>query len=353
MTRGRGDLGIGVFLLGLAAAFLAIWALNWAAVSFLLALLKGNLFAVGSIVLVVLAIAYFKCAPRAWRLAPANRVLGGERAGWTHRDELSADAIRLLGWMKREVEPAFLMIDSAPSGFSKVGGQPDLPENFNWPTSAAGPLQFLMQVAFEDLPWGRAKRSSWMPESGRLWVFCRHDTFERRDAIRLFYSSSDVVLKRPTAPDGVLSFREMHVGFHRFRAAPSEDWLGPKAQPLRAASADEQLQEEAGGYVFPQFGGVAHYVGGYPQELQPSWLPMDAELSLRNDAPWSISWSEADEVDEDAEQAASDWRMLLQIDSDHRMKWSWGDGGQLYVLIRREDAQCLDFSKTVTICQFT
>ena len=79
---------------------------------------------------------------------------------------------------------------------------------------------------------------------------------------------------------------------------------------------------------------------------------MEAERSLRDaESPWRVNLDGGEDFSPEEFEAARDWRMLLQVDADRRMKWGWGDG-QVYVLIRREDAKRLDFSKTISICQF-
>ena len=129
---------------------------------------------------------------------------------------------------------------------------------------------------------------------------------------------------------------------------------GPRAGALDLSVGDEDLQEEAGGYVRPMFGTLEHYVGGYPQEIQGARLPIEAELSDRDEQQiWPTHHQYGAEVDMEVEAASKDWRLLLQIDSDGRLGWDWVSGGRLYVLVRRDDAKRRDFSRTVTIVQFT
>lgn len=279
---------------------------------------------------------------------------GGEKADWTPNDELGAEAIKLRAWMKRLAEPAFLMIDAETPGFSKLGGIPDLPSGFDWPRSADGPLQFLLQLDFEEMRYGRAKPSQWLPTRGRLLAFFVPGGADQKRGVQLIFADPDQRFHPTYAPEGVKIYPETPVGFHRFKAAPSAEWLGPEAWAMQMASGDEDLQEEAGGYVRPMFGTIQHYVGGYPQEIQWARLPIEAELSDRDvDQLWPVHQPYGEEVDADVEAASKDWRMLLQIDSDCHLGWDWVSGGQLYVLIRREDAKRRDFSRTVTICQFT
>lgn len=50
---------------------------------------------------------------------------------------------------------------------------------------------------------------------------------------------------------------------------------------------------------------------------------------------------------------ASEWRLLLQIDSDDNAGMMWGDVGRLYVWIRRDDLKRRDFSRAWVVLQCT
>ncbi len=51
------------------------------------------------------------------------------------------------------------------------------------------------------------------------------------------------------------------------------------------------------------------------------------------------------------EPGADDWTLLFQIDSDDNAQMMWGDGGMLYVWIRRQDLAARNFEKNWTILQ--
>jgi uncharacterized protein YwqG len=54
---------------------------------------------------------------------------------------------------------------------------------------------------------------------------------------------------------------------------------------------------------------------------------------------------------EELEPAAHDGTLLLQFDSDDNAKMMWGDGGMLYVWVRRQDLAARNFEKAWTILQ--
>lgn len=47
----------------------------------------------------------------------------------------------------------------------------------------------------------------------------------------------------------------------------------------------------------------------------------------------------------------SEWRLLLQLDSDDASDMMWGDSGILYFWIREADARAGDFSNVWVILQ--
>jgi uncharacterized protein YwqG len=66
--------------------------------------------------------------------------------------------------------------DQIPTGCSKMGGNPDMPEEMEWPTSNGSPLDFLMQVNLSEL--NMYSRPKPLPEAGMLYFF--YDTSEQR-----------------------------------------------------------------------------------------------------------------------------------------------------------------------------
>jgi uncharacterized protein YwqG len=49
--------------------------------------------------------------------------------------------------------------------------------------------------------------------------------------------------------------------------------------------------------------------------------------------------------------STTDWRLLLQIDTDNEAGMMWGDTGMLYFWIREQDARAGDFSKVWMVSQ--
>jgi uncharacterized protein YwqG len=51
------------------------------------------------------------------------------------------------------------------------------------------------------------------------------------------------------------------------------------------------------------------------------------------------------------EPGATDWRLLLQLDSDDRVGWMWGDVGRVYFWAIQQDIAACDFDKSWAILQ--
>lgn len=88
-----------------------------------------------------------------------------------------ADVERVTDRLRALVRPAWLLVPHdgpVRTGGSRIGGRPDLPHGWDWPTGGrdgAGPaaLAFLAQIDLADVPC--AADAGWLPPHGRLWFF--------------------------------------------------------------------------------------------------------------------------------------------------------------------------------------
>jgi uncharacterized protein YwqG len=78
-------------------------------------------------------------------------------------------------------------------------------------------------------------------------------------------------------------------------------------------------------------------VGGWPVVIQ---RPLGADCARA--AAGRPADGHADghngHTEEVAGAAGREWRLLLQLDSDDRLGWFWGDTGRVYFSIRQRDA---------------
>jgi hypothetical protein len=292
---------------------------------------------IGVIILIGLMVVLFKPRPDA---PPAKEPKTAKPATLGSK---SGDAERILARRKAMAAPTLLMTPATSEGFSKLGGDPELPSGVNWPLGPEGPLGFLAQV---DLTATRhAGGPDWLPSEGAIYVFY-DDRFGMRDQIRIVFSAIEAgpPIKPPANQRRGWRRPERRVGFSLHTSVPSLDWLGEDVRKIDLSDGDLDGLSNLPGVELGD--GPHHRLGGYPMEIQEEQLPVYAECEAR-----SLEYRANALTPPDIEQAAADWRLLIQIDSDSALKMNWGDGGQFYVLIREQDARAGDFSQTVTLSQ--
>ncbi|MCK4873987.1 MAG: DUF1963 domain-containing protein [Phycisphaerales bacterium] len=97
-------------------------------------------------------------------------------------------------------------------------------------------------------------------------------------------------------------------------------------------------------------GSPRHQIGGYPAPIQSPCMDMECQLASHGlycgDA---TGYQDARAVG--LGSGASDWRLLLQMDSDDDLDAMWGDEGMVYFWVRAEDASKGDFDNAWLILQ--
>jgi hypothetical protein len=259
--------------------------------------------------------------------------------------EATSAAADVAAQMEAMAQPTLLLIPTGTPGFSKLGGEPELPAGTSWPMGGEGPLPLLSQLELGDV---RASGGpAWLPESGRLYAFLDEGRIGCADQVRIIYSAGGTG-PMAAAPAGARkpSFPERRVAFKRFISAPSLEWLGVDARRLRGA--DRAVWQGLARLVdAPDPDVLQSRVGGYPDEIQDGRMPFECEHLARDLPP--PGWGAP--VEPGIARASRSWRLLMQIDSEPALKMNWGDGGRLYVFIREEHARAAEFSRTVTLFQ--
>jgi hypothetical protein len=83
--------------------------------------------------------------------------------------ERSGEASRLRGRMRRLARPSLLLVPATSPGFSKLGGDPDLPDDTAWPAIRGRPCAFLAQI--ELAAFQQNAPLDWLPAAGLLYAF--------------------------------------------------------------------------------------------------------------------------------------------------------------------------------------
>lgn len=243
---------------------------------------------------------------------------------------------------------------AAAVGSSKLAGAPDLPAGFTWPTHHGTPLDFIAQIALAETP-AEVRRSLGLPDAGLLAFFYAAreqpwgiDATERGSACIAYFPSSSV-LSRATLPE------ELDGTFDEIALRLVSDVILP---PLSgdAATAGLDLDEDEPGLpelvteladlslppkALEQYAGAfaayesvhdgfAHVFGGYAMPIQGAMEPICASI--------------------EPQSSASDWRLVLQLDSGADVG-EWGDDGRLYFWARASDLRTCDFTRAWCILQ--
>lgn len=297
-----------------------------------------DLAAYGFIALAVLVVAAF---PKPFRRS-LRRWFRDEPQSWASV-KTTVDMGALSARLKRLRRPTLLLVPAIEPGFSKLGGDPELPEDVVWPATPTRPRTFLCQLDLAAV----ATQSSieWLPREGRLYAFYDSDAHGLADVVCVLYCLTDPGPAAPLPKGAEQRFPERRVTFAPLTSVPSLDWLS--LDPSTMMLDDDALRRLEAIGTAPPTDEVQHRIGGYPNEIQPDRMWLSCEHLARGlpDANGS------DEISPAIERAAKTWRLLLQIDSEPALKMNFGDGGRLYVFVRERDARGGDFSKTVSLWQ--
>lgn len=232
---------------------------------------------------------------------------------------------------------------TAPRGRSRLGGSPDLPADFVWPTWFDRPLAFVAQIDLAEL--ASAGRSAELPEAGLLLVFTELAAQltglmpDHTGSCRVVYVPPDTELVEDErhSPEfrgvAVELTRELQLpSAYCFAAEPLE--LEPDEmdawEELRLRLAKVQgVELEDDGY-----GRIAlHRVLGYQDEVGRE-VELDCQLaSSGNDASDVLAYFN---VRDEHEAEARRWRLLIQLTADSTVRL--GDSMErLFICVRDDD----------------
>lgn len=255
---------------------------------------------------------------------------------------------------------------------SRFGGTPVLPDGEPWPRWGARALDFMGVVDFGELT--EIVRAGLPGETGPAAVA----GLPERGSARFFYAAE---IPRPWGDDPgeadgwrVIALPAPAHAVVRAAGAPSAgttvaprvpsppsnpppprpaDAAGPREVALSGAaflSLPSPLEPVLRGVGDP-FGRFRHvygeayrawtahvWPGGRPRHQAGGW-PVVIQRPLGAECARAAAGRPVDgPAGEDAGEAAREWRLLLQLDSDDRLGWFWGDTGRVFFSIRAGDA---------------
>lgn len=255
-------------------------------------------------------------------------------------------------------------------GRSKIGGVPDLPASLSWPTWEGVPLAFIGQINLaEVVQYDRARE---LPHSGILYFF--YDAEERafgldtsqREGWRALYFLGDVSQVSPAVPPSNLpsygQFVPCAVTFSSEMTLPAleseqitrlglswETMYSPEQGTPEAKNEGERylsLHEQVGKLYGDT--GLIHRLLGYADPIQND-VQLECQLASHDLLSDRAAWS--DDARRALREDATDWCLLLQVDSDDTAGMIWGDVGRLYYMIPRQALAQRDFSQVWLIMQ--
>jgi uncharacterized protein YwqG len=261
--------------------------------------------------------------------------------------------------IKRCVRPSLLLrttptpIEALKLGQSRIGGQPDLPPQFQWPRFDGLGLSFIAQLDLAEiaaqpsvLPLPKEGHLAFFYDSDqRTWGFDQED---RGSALIVYFSGPASSFVRTEIPDDV-----SEAG--RFNCCSLQYTLDENLPDPWSAYYDPELSEderelvsdydEAARDAF----GPRHRLGGHADCVQN---PMELDCQLvTNDLYCGNATGYNDPRRKTLDPGAFDWRLLLQVDTDDDAGIMWGDCGRIYYWIRDEDLRAMDFDKCWLILQ--
>lgn len=238
-------------------------------------------------------------------------------------------------------------------GKSKIGGDPDLPRDIEWPSWEDTRLAFLLQVNLSEVAGILPVRG--LPKCGLLSFFYHPDQatwgFDPKDrgSWRTCYFPDISKLERISTP--ILS-KYMDSPYKACSITHKADTSFPcpfsefiQGQELSDAEYDTYWEL----YHSTLSSHPAHQLFGHPNIVQN---PMEIECEMVTNGVYfgDRKWLKHPRLGEFKERS-KDWCLLLQVDTDDDAGMMWGDAGMLYFWTRKESLLEKSFSDTWMVLQ--
>jgi len=259
----------------------------------------------------------------------------------------------------------YLLLDDAenlPIGGSRIGGEPDLPNDLPWPKGENEPLSFLLQIRLDHisptLPHG-------MPRSGMLYFFIEDDNNSLSVQHKLLWAGDLSGLSRRT-PEGQTAETEQRHGIatayslrvvHGVDLPLFEDSLSltldeddngsDKKDDLENHLRGSEDREAVCGRLFGSF----PVQSTVRKDVAALFLGRDTELSAKGHFGdlYRIVEANRQKAKNDPnllEQELARWTRLLWLDSNFEVGFNIWDAGSYSVLMRLEDIASRRFERS-------
>lgn len=241
--------------------------------------------------------------------AEAKKVVPGESPADRLRRILSASELdeKTKTAALKLARPAARMVPAKSANVKTcLGGDPSLPPDIEWPLHEERPMACVAQLALEELP-AAIRKQLHLPASGVFSFFISQDAIASMDANQSIDDARLIFNPKPGAPTPRLPEHPADLVWPATPMTFVEDLRLPSAG---TGEWDELLED--------------------PFEVIPDVVSATAPESNDN-----LVGGWANEIQDVV--CASGEVLLLQLDSNQELGWSWGDEGRLYFHIE-EDA---------------
>lgn len=241
-------------------------------------------------------------------------------------------------------------------GRSKIGGRPDVPEQFEWPTWRGAPLSFLGQIDLSET--GALPCCGALPSTGRLLFF--YDAQQHTWGFDPDDRGSFAVIHFDTPAGGLLHhdwpdrlpdearFGACAVSFSEVLTLPPWESIFVEQLGMSDDEIDRYVdvldQLERG-----ESHGMLHQLLGHASPIQRD-MQLECQL-VANGIDVGGPEGYEDPRRAELEPGALSWRLLFQLDSEESAGMMWGDLGRLYFWIRDEDLANRRFDQAWMILQ--
>ncbi len=262
---------------------------------------------------------------------------------------------------------------------SKFGGQPNLPANFQWPyyegkpfygTLANRPLSFLIQIYMSEVT--ELDTNNLLPKSGVLSFFYEVETKEwgsdpkEKGCARVFYFEDESLLVESELPKDLNDencFPELALSFENNLSVPNYESFCKLVDTDEIFSKYSDIRHPHMGFwnLYAEakeeyFYGINSWSDitkllGYADEVQN---PMEEECEIVSRGfistkPLNVS----KDIKEEIKKNTRDWILLFQMGTVYigDFELLFGDCGQIYFWIKKEDLEKRNFDNVWLILQ--
>ena len=272
------------------------------------------------------------------------------------KNNLTDFADRIMAAIKPAIHISKVKTQEGVIGASRFGGMPDIPTDFEWVLREDIPLSFLAQINCADLQGFTSAKN--LPSSGMLYFF--YDAIEQpwgfdpsnRKGSAIIYHPSTENLITASEPEGAdidngWLFPAYAVQFREVLSLPSYDSQAFDQLSVSQNSVDDYVNLIVDVSELMAANEPIHQMFGHSSNIQGD-MQLECQL-ISHGIDYGNGYSES--IAKELAAGASDWLLLLQLDTDDDLEMMWGDMGMLYFWIRESSLQSKSFKEAWTILQ--